>query len=280
MAVTLKERRVWTKRHEAIARNQRNQQLFYQGFGSTSDDDKDVLAAINGQTPGSLRQGTLLRNDADIQYLGGLSESIWDVVVNYVHPEHDNSEEEQDDYDQEQLSFDTSGGQVHIDVSYGTTGYPAAGVTLPDYKGAIRNGEGVDVLGPSLRVTMKKILPASVVTNQYIETLAALTGTVNKTTFKNWAAGEVLFAGAQGSQKNPRRSNQGKWDVNFNFELNGNETDLTVGEITGISKKGWQYLWAAFEETEDTNAKKVLRRPIAIYVEDVYLARHFSALLV
>ena len=37
----------------------------------------------------------------------------------------------------------------------------------------------------------------------------------------------------------------------------------------GISKKGWEYLWVRYQDTEDANAKMLIKKPIAAYVEKV-----------
>ena len=57
-----------------------------------------------------------------------------------------------------------------------------------------------------------------------------------------------------------------------------NQTGLTVGDITNIDKKGWEYLWVYFEDKEDSAAKMLVKRPIAVYVEKVYEDGDFSQL--
>jgi hypothetical protein len=53
-------------------------------------------------------------------------------------------------------------------------------------------------------------------------------------------------------------------------------TNQTVGSITGISKKGHEYLWVRYEDSIDSNA--LLKKPKAVYVNSVYRESDFSAL--
>ena len=53
-------------------------------------------------------------------------------------------------------------------------------------------------------------------------------------------------------------------------------TGLQVGDITGIDKKGWEYLWVRYADAEDQNV--LVKRPIAAYVEQVYESGNFALL--
>ena len=53
----------------------------------------------------------------------------------------------------------------------------------------------------------------------------------------------------------------------------------TVGPFSGINKDGWDYLWFLYDETEDSTAKRVIKRPVAAYVELVYERKSFATLL-
>jgi len=96
-------------------------------------------------------------------------------------------------------------------------------------------------------------------------TLFQLTGRVNTGAFKGFNAGEVLFLGASGS-----RRGYGDWEITFRFAASPNVTNLTIGDITGINKKGWEYLWVRYADSEDTAAKALVKKPIAVYIERVY----------
>ena len=51
-----------------------------------------------------------------------------------------------------------------------------------------------------------------------------------------------------------------------------------LGDITGIAKKGREYLWVRYEDTEDDTAKALVKRPVAVYVERVYDEGNFADL--
>lgn len=177
----------------------------------------------------------------------------------------------------ETLSFSTQGGKSRITQSRGTTIYQGSRET-PDFKGAIgvtpSGVEGVDITSPTLTFQKTKRFAAGFVTNAYVRLLSGLTGTTNNAPFLGFQIGELLFEGATGSQKHPDQP----WDITFQFNASQNATGLTAGTITGIAKKGWEYLWVLYQEQDDTTAKYRVRRPIGAYVETVYPSGDFSGL--
>ena len=60
------------------------------------------------------------------------------------------------------------------------------------------------------------------------------------------------------------------------FAARPNQPALSVGAISGISKRGWDYLWVRHDE--EVVGDRVLRRPAAAYVEQVYPEGNFNAL--
>ena len=68
------------------------------------------------------------------------------------------------------------------------------------------------------------------------------------------------------------------WEISFRFAASPNVTGLTIGEMTGIDKKGWEYLWVRYADAEDATAKALVKLPIAAYVEKVYEEGDFSQL--
>jgi hypothetical protein len=203
-----------------------------------------------------------------------LANEIWEGIVRYslTHGEPPPQTGESS------FSFDTGGGTQHITHSRATVAsYGAPGITAPDFQGAIGvtdNGvEGVDIAVPVYHFSETHFLADAVVTPAYKGTLFALTGKVNNASFKGFAAGESLFLGASGSKRGDE-----DWEIAFRFAGSPNVTDLAVGPITGIAKKGWEYLWVRYGDVEDTNAKALVKRPVAAYVERVYAKGNFAAL--
>ena len=165
-------------------------------------------------------------------------------------------------------SFETSGGTQHIKFSRETLGsYAPNNGTAADFKGAINcNGKtvkGTDVVVPVYKFTEPLILPAILVNQAYRLNLFAATGKTNSGSFKGFDAGEVLFLGATGA---PRGENE--YAITGRFAASPNLTNVSIGDITGISKGGWNYLWCYFEDGVGENT--LLKKPLFAYTERVY----------
>ena len=201
-----------------------------------------------------------------------LGACIWEVTVQYGEREAPESG------DPAVFSFDTGGGTQHITQSLGTIGSYAASGTAPDFKGAVGvthdNVEGVDITVPVYNFSETHYLPDTQVTPAYKGTLFNLTGKVNNASFRGLAAGECLFLGASGSQRGPGED----WEITFKFAGSPNRTGITVGPITGIAKKGWEYLWVRYADAEDAASNTLVKQPVAAYVEKVYEDGNFGSL--
>ena len=68
------------------------------------------------------------------------------------------------------------------------------------------------------------------------------------------------------------------WEITFRFAASPNVAGLQLGNIAGIDKEGWHYLWVRFADEEDNAAKVLIKKPIAAYVERVYEYGDFSGL--
>ncbi len=192
---------------------------------------------------------------------------LWDAVVMYGWQA------------QAQYSFDTTGGTQKITQSRATAQkYALPGKTPPDFKGAIGvtndSVEGCEVTVPVYAFAETYYLADSIVTPAYKQTIYNLTGCVNTVAYKGYQPGELLFLGAQGAKNGYLEG----WSVQFRFAASPNQTSLTMGEITGIDKKGWEYLWVRYQEAEDTAAKALIRKPVAVYIEEVYRKGDLTAL--
>jgi hypothetical protein len=201
-------------------------------------------------------------------------DGLWDCRVRYIAPER----REPQVGDPPQFSFDTSGGSQHITQSIATVHkYAPTDKTAPDFHGAIGvthdNVAGVDITVPVYSFSETHYLPASQVTMAYRTALFNLTGKVNNAAFKGLAAGECLFLGASGSKRGAD-----DWEISFRFAASLNRTGIVVGEITGIAKKGWEYMWVRYADAEDDAAKAIVKKPVAVYVEKVYEEGDFAAM--
>lgn len=233
--------------------------LVYTARGS--NDDLEIKTAINTISPVSY--DGLPRQSVTIEPVGDL---LWEGTVRYSL----SSKTSPTPTGESTFSFDTGGGSRHITQSLVTvSGYAPPGQTPPDFKGAIGVTEdsvdGVDITVPIYNFTETHYLPDTQVTDLYKGVLFSLTGKVNNALFRGFAAGECLFLGASGSKRS-----DSDWEISFRFASSPNATDLTVGEITGIAKKGWEYLWVRYADAVDDLAKTLIKKPAAAYVEQVY----------
>ena len=233
--------------------------------------DNELLAIQSVRSNAPTTHEGLERGEISIEPIGPTQ---WEATVQYSPPGAELEEGESS------YSFNTGGETQHITHSKSTVGsYAPADETAPDYDGAIGatkdNVEGVDITVPVYRFSETHIKGDSDVTNAYKGKLFSLTGKTNSGAFKGFAAGEVLFLGASGS-----RRTKGDWEISFEFAASPNKTGLSVGSITDIAKKGWEYLWIRYEDEVDATANALVKRPVAVYVEQVYDEGDFGDLAI
>jgi len=172
------------------------------------------------------------------------------------------------------VNFSTTGATTHLNQSLSTRGtYAAPGKQAPNYQGAIgvsdSGVDGVDVTVPAFEFTLKRKFKYT--STAYLLACVALTGKTNSSPWQIFATGEALFLGAEGGE------NDQNWvDITYHFAARPNENNLSVGNITGVNKRGWEYLWVKHDE--EVVADRVLQRPAAAYVEQVYPQASFATL--
>lgn len=157
--------------------------------------------------------------------------------------------------------------------------YQKSGAPTFDFKGAMGltyegrgnfSIDGVDVDSPVTHTWSYYPVNATV-TSTYQNTLLGLMGSVCDASFKGAAAGEVRFVGCRGGV----RTNE-DWELRFDFSYSKNQTGLSVGDITGIDKKGHEVLWVlTYEEVVSDVLTPV---PWNAFVERVFEDGDFSAL--
>lgn len=227
----------------------------------------------SGTVPATI--GDLVRDPSvEVEEIGS---DIWLATVRWANPNF--TAKEPDSFE---ISFDISTQTVHITQSIATVNrYAASGDTARDFKGAVNVNEdgsvdGVDILVPALSFVLKYVFAPEDVNDAYIATLMATAGKVNSDSFHEFAAGTLILTKVSGA-----KNQDGNWDITFGFSCSENATGLTVGSITGINKKGWEYMWVYYAtQTVDaggglTYTHKV---PKSVYVEQVYKTTAYSAL--
>jgi hypothetical protein len=174
------------------------------------------------------------------------------------------------------FSGSTTGGTFHITHSRSTVNkYPGSAV---DHKQGInvrmRNGqqeiEGTDIIIPALKLSYTVQNPIGVVNEDFARNLARMTSRVNSDTWRGFAAGELLFLGADFSQGTDTIA-----ECTYHFAAEENLSGLIVGSITGIAKDGHDLLWVSWED--DNTGDKPATKPTAVYIERVYNRVSFAS---
>lgn len=202
----------------------------------------------------------------------------WDAEFQYAPGKRQQSG------DPARWSFETGGGSTHIEHSLETVGaYVPEGDEVTDFQrliGVTRDAvEGCDVTIPALNLRAQIVLPYNAVTEAWIVQTAYLTGTTNGAPWKGFAIGEVLFLGCSGGMRgSPGDAAAADWDLSFAFAAGPNLTNLTIGQIEGINKKAWEYLWQRKVQYEAGAGGFMISKPVQVNVERVYQYGSFAAL--
>jgi hypothetical protein len=249
----------------------------YKLFGTAND--VEVHAAVNQQIstvgygwqyPG-VSDAQLWAESYSIAFLG---DNAWQVTINY---EKTGAEPATPDPMKRARSFDTTGGTQHKTQAEAERKY---GTNAPDQQKAIAvdgNGvNGVDIVVPALQWQEQYDVPNAYINATYVRGLAGMTGTTNNAAFRGFEAGEVLFLGCSGSQEWDNEKGSGPWSLSYRFVASKNVTGETIGSISGIEKKGHEYLWVRYEDS--VSGSSLLKTPKAVYVNRVYKEADFSAL--
>lgn len=167
-------------------------------------------------------------------------------------------------------NFEIGGGSQRLQQSLETVNsYAPPGKTPPDFFGSInvtRGGvEGVDISFRTFDFSETHYFEIADVDAAFKLNVFEHCYTVNNATFKGFDPGQVLFKGAQGSQRGEQ-----PWEITYRFSASKNVTGMTIGNITGIDKNGWDYLWVKYDDDVDATAKQLRKKPRAVYVERVF----------
>jgi len=211
---------------------------------------------------------------SEIEITERLNATTWRVVARYRK-----NAPPPDQRPESRFEFDTSGGTQHITQSRATVARygPKASTRL---QGAIgfdgKNVQGCDIVVPVYNWAETHYFDDDEVTDTYKATLFNLTGCKNGSAWKNFAAGEVLFLGASGARQGTGADDW--WEITFRFASSPNRQNFSVGDITGIDKKGWDYMWVQYGDEADDATSQVVKKPVAVYIEEVYPDGDFSQL--
>ena len=188
------------------------------------------------------------------------------VTYNTSEPKQQNS------FDYE---FEIGSQSVTVTTSLGTTAYTGGGRTAPNFNGGINinaDGEvqGLSIDVPTFSFSVTGYWPKDVIDRSYQLLMADLSSSVNDRPFFGLPTGSVKFLGGRGNV------NKDKFNITYRFEHVYNEAGLTVGDITGINKEGFQYLDVYRRKIESNG--KVAEVPHSVYIHDIYPKKNFDLL--
>lgn len=230
---------------------------------------------------------TLVRSDASAKQV---SYDVWEIDVSWSEEDATKSQQRSEGQTIESMvkwSFDTTGQTQKITIARNEIArseidpaYPA-----PDLKGAIdwdgKTLKGVDKIIPSLKLTATAPYAPAAITTGFIANLSRNTGKTNSKDWNGFKAGELLYKGSTGTKDVPLLGNvarQKPFEITHNFEASQNQDTLEVGGITiPGGKKGWEYAWTRFEDTDNEN-KIVYPKPVHLYVVEIYDSFDFKQL--
>ena len=246
----------------------------YLVFGA--EDEDAALSAARSKAASHSISGMVLDS---LEVTERINDDTWKVKAVYEAEDGETPDNPDTDDETSSFAFDTGGGTMHRNQSLKTVAKVPN--DAPDFNGAIEvdnegNVNGVDVTMPVLNFTETHTMAGSRVTTSYKKSVAALTGTVNRSSFRGFAAGEVLFLGASGQKRSKKAS--APWEITFRFAVSPNQSSLSVGKLKVSNKKGWDYLWVRYADKVSDNRKNVIKEPVAAYVEQVYPEGDFGNL--
>jgi hypothetical protein len=257
MAVVVEE--LFDGRSELVA-NKSSAEIQY--IVSQAADEAEVKSAAADDIPETYSD----MPRKSIEVAERVNATTWKVVARYETPDYNPV-----DPPEPVFSFDTGGGTQHITQSLETVSRHGSAAS-DELGGAIgfdgENVEGVDITVPVFNFSETHYKSAASVSQSYRVAIFHTTGTVNSSSFRDYAAGEVLFLGASGSRRGDDPGDD--WEITFKFAAQPNRTGITVGDISGISKKGWEYMWVEYAADVDSSVHRHIKKPVAVYIEKVY----------
>lgn len=223
--------------------------------------------SIGGQT-----LPTLILDNYTLEHKGG---GIWYVVGHYsqISPRKPNDNV---------YNFEIGGGTQKIFSSLNQSVYtPPNGLlpgTPPNFNGLIGvtadSVEGVEIQVPKFSWSEVHYIPIANVTSDYIAALENVAANpVNNGTWRGKNAGEILFQGCTGQQRG-----QDDWEITFKFSKSPNLSNQTIGNVTGINKGGWDYLWIRYQDAVDGASNSLTKKILAVVVDQTYTRSDFTTL--
>jgi len=235
-------------------------------------DPESCRAFCLTKAPASYEDCPLTTIDIDKQ----VGEYDYEVTAHYALPPSTEFKETPD----KTFAFDFSTTTVKMKFSkaqiarYGDKASATVGNALGVEEGG--KVKGIDMPVLQAEFTETHWFTDAEMTQSFRNTLMDLVdkNAVNNATFRGRAAGEVRVLGISGSRRGD--DSDDPWEVTYKFGVSKNATGLVAGDITGIAKKGWEYLDIVYETQPGTAI--MLPKAVAAYVHQIFHTADFSTL--
>lgn len=213
-----------------------------------------------------------------------IHDDLWEITFHYkggAEEKKDSQEKKKADKEKDrdgEIQFNTGGATTRLYNSIETIGYWSPDPPAPLFDNAIQvdkdgKPQGTDVVIPTLEWSETHTFPSSRVGYSFMKTLANVTGKVNNSVFRSFAAGEVLFTGASANW------NDESIGVTYSFIASPNINPLKIGDNnTAMEKKGHDFVWVYYEDDVDEAAHCKTKKIRAVYIEKIYEEINFDVL--
>lgn len=236
-----------------------------------TDDYLTALQEAVSFIPSTFDTGLNVLTLKNVGKIERIAEEIWKVPFEYGSAQ--SAQQNENEFASEgafNQQFEIGGQTARVTHSKATiASYVPDGETATDFGGGINatdsGVDGIDIPIPSFGFSETRNFQAS----QLPALRAALFGLCCKTNsapFLGFAAGEVLYLAASGGLKGSNTFGE----VTHKFIASPNVTGLSIGGITGINKKGHEYLWVRSKEELDVSSNAIRLKPVQVNVERVF----------
>lgn len=255
MSIVCLEKYVGRQRSDG---DQQSVKVSYLISGTT--DEAAAIGALDSTAPSTWND--LNRTGTAVEQIGS---NEWTGTATYTSQQTAESEV--------RFSFSYTGGQQKITSNLQTVS--SYGTSPPDCHNLInasKDGvEGVEIFVPQMTFEVNKVWTVGDITNSWWATVSECLCHTNSTTWNGYEAYSLLFASIEGSE-----GRNGLFPCKYKFLHSPNKTGLTIGPISGIDKRGWDYLEIKSEDVVDGTS--ITRRPRFVYVHRVYDSADFNDL--
>lgn len=223
----------------------------------------DYVLALNGMP--------LPKNQIDSEQLG---DDVYIVTVTY-------GTKQDAEKKKPIVCLDTGGATQKITHSLETLGsYAPDGMKAPNFYGAINATaegtiDGVDLPVPCQKWNEKHYLAKSIVNTAWENAVTDLSQCTNNAPFRGRDVDQVKF-----DHVTTNDTGDDLVECTFYFEAGPHLENITIGDITGINKPAWAFLWILSIPDVDPETHFMIKKPRAVYVEKVFFSEDFSVLAI